>query len=459
MKLSSKLILMMSMIAVITGMVIGVVVVRETNSSFKEYLQDTQQVEIGQWEDLYSRYYINNGYSWSGVQTLMDFYVANSQSYTILRDGSYAQPIVLVATDRQILAHPTPDLVGQRISETIFEHGFPIYDDRKDLIGYLFPLDYFNQRLWNLEDTFINSIQSAVLKGILVAFCFAVVLGLFFTHSTVMPLRRMITSIKRIGQGSTNEKVPVITDDEIGELAYAFNQMSEELARSNDARAELFADISHELRTPLTVIAGKLENTLNRNKSCSLEEISSLYDEVLRLNSMVNELQNISRLDAGYMALNKTEIDFKSFFSDFFLLVNADAEARSIKLKVEIPDDLPPCWADPERLKQIVLNLVSNALRYTQDGGTVVQKAWSENNRFYFSVTDTGIGMTEEECQHVFDRFYRTDRSRARETGGTGLGMAITKGLVEAHGGEIKVKSIKNVGTTFTLWLPLRENE
>lgn len=449
----------MSMIAVITGMVIGVVVVRSTNSSFGEYLQDTQQVEIGQWEDLYCRYYINNGYSWSGVQTLMDSYVSTAKSYTITGDGSYAQPIVLVATDRRILAHPTSALVGQRISVTTFEHGFPIYDDRKDLIGYLFPLDYFDQRLWNLEDTFIKSIQSAVIKGILVAFCFAVIVGIFFTHSTVMPLRRMITSIRRIGEGSTNEKVPVTTDDEIGELGLAFNQMSEELARSNDARVQLFADISHELRTPLTVIAGKLENTLNRNQSCSVEEISSLYDEVLRLNSMVNELQNISRLDAGHMALNKTEIDFKTFFSDFFLLVNADAEARSIKLKVDIPDDLPPCWADPERLKQIVLNLVSNALRYTQDGGTVVQKAWSENKRFYFSVTDTGIGMTEEECQHVFDRFYRTDRSRARETGGTGLGMAITKGLVEAHGGEISVKSIKNVGTTFTLWLPLRENK
>jgi two-component system sensor histidine kinase BaeS len=459
MKLSSKLILMMSMIAVITGMVIGVVVVRSTNSSFGEYLQDTQQVEIGQWEDLYCRYYINNGYSWSGVQTLMDSYVSTAKSYTITGDGSYAQPIVLVATDRRILAHPTSALVGQRISVTTFEHGFPIYDDRKDLIGYLFPLDYFDQRLWNLEDTFIKSIQSAVIKGILVAFCFAVIVGIFFTHSTVMPLRRMITSIRRIGEGSTNEKVPVTTDDEIGELGLAFNQMSEELARSNDARVQLFADISHELRTPLTVIAGKLENTLNRNQSCSVEEISSLYDEVLRLNSMVNELQNISRLDAGHMALNKTEIDFKTFFSDFFLLVNADAEARSIKLKVDIPDDLPPCWADPERLKQIVLNLVSNALRYTQDGGTVVQKAWSENKRFYFSVTDTGIGMTEEECQHVFDRFYRTDRSRARETGGTGLGMAITKGLVEAHGGEISVKSIKNVETTFTLWLPLRENK
>lgn len=407
MKLSSKLIVMMSMIAIMTGMVIGVVTIRATNQSFGEYLQDARQVEIGQWEDLYCRYYINNGYSWDGVQSLMDSYVSSVQKYNFTGDSTYAQPIVLVGSDRRILSHPTASLVGQRISATTFEHGFPIYDDKQSLIGYLFPLDYFDQRLWKLEDTFITSVQKAVLKGILIAIGFAFLLGIFFTHGTVMPLRRMIASVKRIGQGSVNEKVPVINDDEIGELARAFNQMSEEIAHSNETRAQLFADISHELRTPLTVIAGKLENTLNRNQSCSPEEISSLYDEVLRLNSMVNELQNISRLDAGHMALNKVEIDFKSFFADFFLLVNADAEARNIKLKVEIPDNLPPCWADAERLKQIVLNLVSNALRYTQDGGTILQKAWADPKRFYFSVTDTGIGMTEEECNHVFERFYQ----------------------------------------------------
>ena len=176
---------------------------------------------------------------------------------------------------------------------------------------------------------------------------------------------------------------------------------------------------------------------------------------MLRLGGMVTELQNISRLDAGHMPINKTLINFPDFFEDFLVIVDADAESRNITVKVEYADKLPYCYADPERLKQIVLNLVSNALRYTTDGGVVILKAWADKENFVFSVADTGIGMSEEDCKHVFDRFYRSDRSRARETGGTGLGMAITQGLILAHGGRIEVKSKKDIGTTFTVYLPL----
>ena len=222
---------------------------------------------------------------------------------------------------------------------------------------------------------------------------------------------------------------------------------------------QLFADISHELRTPITAIAGTLENKLVKNEACPPEEISTLYDEMLRLSGMVTELQNISRLDAGHMPISKTLIDFKTFFQDFLMIIEADAEARDINVKVEMDEKLPYCYADPERLKQIVLNLVSNALRYTTNGGAVIFKAWSDKNNFIFSVSDTGIGMTEEECEHVFERFYRSDQSRARETGGTGLGMAITQGLVLAHDGTINVKSTKGVGTTFTVTLPLYDEK
>jgi len=273
------------------------------------------------------------------------------------------------------------------------------------------------------------------------------------------PLDKLILSVRRIGQGSTTEKVDIENDDEIGELALAFNQMSTELARANDARVQMFADISHELRTPITAIAGTLENKLVKNEACSPEDISALYDEMLRLGGMVTELQNISRLDAGHMPISKTLINFKSFVEDFVVLFEADAETRNISVKVEFADKLPYCYADPERLKQIVLNLVSNALRYTTDGGVVILNAWSDKENFIFAVSDTGIGMTEEECQHVFDRFYRSDRSRARETGGTGLGMAITQGLVLAHDGKIEVKSQKDVGTTFTVYLPLYDEK
>ena len=291
--------------------------------------------------------------------------------------------------------------------------------------------------------------------GVAVTIVLAIILGWISARNLTKPLDKLTASVRRIAQGSTNEKVEIDNDDEIGELALAFNQMSAELSRANDARVQLFADISHELRTPITAIAGTLENKLVKNEDCTPEEISSLYDEMLRLGGMVTELQNISRLDAGHMPINKTLINFPDFFEDFLVIVDADAESRNITVKVEYADKLPYCYADPERLKQIVLNLVSNALRYTTDGGVVILKAWADKENFVFSVADTGIGMSEEDCKHVFDRFYRSDRSRARETGGTGLGMAITQGLILAHGGRIEVKSKKDIGTTFTVYLPL----
>lgn len=457
MKLSSKIILLMTLISVLTGVIIGGVTIRSSNVIFEKYIQETHQIEISEWEDLYTSYYENNGGSWDNVENLLlnlrqvpSYYGATSED-----SAYYKRQTVLIDTHRRILAHPQEKLVGQRVNKKLVDHGFPIYDSRSILIGYLLPLDYFDHQFWLLEESFNDNMQASIITGVSVTVLIAAIIGFLFARNMIKPLQRVIELVRRMGHATTNEKISDFNDDEIGELAMAFNQMSDELAKNNEMRVQLFADISHELRTPLTVIAGKLENKLMRNEICQPEEISSLYDEVLRLNGLVSELQNISRIDAGHMMISKTLIDFKNFFADFFLLVNADAEARDIALTVDIEKELPYCYADPERLKQIVLNLFSNALRYTKNGGAVLFHAWSEKDSFMFSVTDTGIGMTEEECAHVFDRFYRTDQSRARETGGTGLGMAITQGLVLAHGGRIEVKSKKNIGTTFTVALPL----
>ena len=455
MRLSTKIISLMTLVTILTGMIVGSVTMQLMTRSFNKNLSETQQVEVGDWADIYTGYYSANGNSWDNVQNVIVSYNLQS-SYGFSTRNNYSQPAVLIGTDGEILAHPQSEFIGQRVNKRMIEHGYPIYEtDSDNLIGYLLPVGYFGHEFWILEESFISNTQKSVIFGVLVTMVISIVVGLAFGRNITKPLNNLILSVRRMGQGSTNEKVIVENDDEIGELATAFNQMSDELARANDARVQLFADISHELRTPITAITSTLENKLSTNESCAPVELSALYDEMLRLSGMVNQLQNLSRLDAGHMPINKTLIDFQSFFQDFFIIMEADAETRDISVKIDIPEKLPYCYADPERLKQIVLNLVSNALRYTKDGGSVIFKAWADKQNFFFSVSDTGIGMSEEECKHVFERFYRTDSSRARETGGTGLGMAITHGLVLAHEGTIDVASTKNVGTTFTVSLPL----
>lgn len=460
MKLSTKIISLMTLMAVLTGLIVGGVTLQLMSRSFDEYLMQTSKAEISVWEERYEAYYTENGNSWAGVQD--EFSSSTVQTpYGVVRQQMELS-VILIAPDGTILTCPDTesDKVGLKVKTRLLEHGYPIYEEgSQQLIGYLLPADYIGDRFWYLTDSYLADTRRSVVLGVVATIVLAIILGWIFARNLTRPLDKLILSVRRIAQGSTNEKVDIENDDEIGELALAFNQMSTELSRANDARVQMFADISHELRTPITAIAGTLENKLVKNEACSPEDLSALYDEMLRLGGMVTELQNISRLDAGHMPISKTLIDFKSFVEDFVVLFEADAETRNITVKVEFADKLPYCYADPERLKQIVLNLVSNALRYTTDGGVVILNAWADKEYFIFSVADTGIGMSEEECQHVFDRFYRSDRSRARETGGTGLGMAITQGLVLAHDGKIEVKSQKDVGTTFTVYLPLYDEK
>ena len=459
MKLSTKIVSIMTLVTLLTGLIIGSVTLQLMSKSFDKYLNETKKVEIGEWRTIYTNYYEENGDSWDGVQSVIVTYSLQT-AYGPTMERSHYQPVVLIDPEGVILAHPQSEFIGQSVNDRMVEHGYPIFDDESSmLIGYLLPVDYFNHQFWLLEENYLNNMRKSVILGVTATIVISIIIGLAFARNLTKPLNNLISSVRRIAQGSTTESVIVENDDEIGELELAFNQMSSQLARANDARVQLFADISHELRTPITAIAGTLENKLVKNKACPPEEISTLYDEMLRLSGMVTELQNISRLDAGHMPISKTLIDFKTFFQDFLIIIEADAEARDIQVKVDLGEKLPYCYADPERLKQIVLNLVSNALRYTTNGGVVIFKAWSDKNNFIFSVSDTGIGMTEEECKHVFERFYRSDQSRARETGGTGLGMAITQGLVLAHNGTINVKSTKGVGTTFTVTLPLYDEK
>lgn len=165
-------------------------------------------------------------------------------------------------------------------------------------------------------------------------------------------------------------------------------------------------------------------------------------------------MQDLSKLEAGHTMLDKTLIPFRDYFNDFNVLLEAEAESRNMELQVQIDDKLDYCYADPKRLKQIILNLVNNAFRYTPEGGKITVTATKQGNDFLFSVQDTAWELRRKNLDKIFDRFYRTDRSRDRESGGSGLGLAITKALVEAHGGWIKVDSTLDVGTTFTIMLP-----
>ena len=440
MKLTSKISVILVVLVLMSGCLIGILCVENVGEAFDEYLFDNYEVMLDEWARTFVAYYAHNG-SWNGIE-YFGRVVGLEQSGVVLSD-----------LNGRILYHFDREYVGRHVPQEIFSRGYLLRVDHQ-VIGILYPAALFGDTFTMMQEEFAKAMMGGIAKGVLIISLFAIVIGIGLSVSIATPLKELTQATKRMAKGRFSEPLPIYGNDEISDLSRSFNSMANELEKSTELRQQMVADISHELRTPLTVLSGKLEFTLEQNKPLEMEEVAVLYDEVIRLRGLVGELQDLSRLEAGHAMLDKTLIAFPSYFSDFQVLLEAEAESRNIDLRVDIASDVEYCYADPKRLKQIILNLINNAFRYTAEGGVVAIRVWQDKNEFYFSVQDTGIGIAADELDRIFERFYRTEQSRDRESGGSGLGLAITKALVDAHDGWIKVVSRLHEGTTFTVMLP-----
>jgi len=234
----------------------------------------------------------------------------------------------------------------------------------------------------------------------------------------------------------------------------AFNEMAEALQRSEQLRQNMIADIAHELRTPLSVIQGNLQAMLDGVYPMNEEEIAHIYDETLLLNRLVTDLRALTQAEAGQLHLNLVPTEPGELVSSMAETFREAAREKNIMLETAITPGLPTILADPDRLRQVFANLISNALRHTPAGGVITLAAQPAGDGVRFSVSDTGPGLTPEEQAHVFERFWRADASRSRDKGGSGLGLTIARYLIEAHGGEMGVESEPGQGATFWFVLP-----
>jgi two-component system OmpR family sensor kinase/two-component system sensor histidine kinase BaeS len=263
--------------------------------------------------------------------------------------------------------------------------------------------------------------------------------------------------------------------DEIAEVAREFNTMADEIQRAEILRRNLMADIAHELRTPLTVLQGNLSAMLDGVYPLERAEIATLYDETRLLNRLVDDLRELALAEAGQLQLNLQATDVAAIIESTAASFAVAAEMQGVRLSIDAKN-LPRANADPDRLAQVLRNLISNALRHTLNDGVVTVAGQSEQNKICVSVTDTGEGIAPEDLPHVFDRFYRgydvssqgkaaynleyltpredLSKSRARASGGTGLGLAIAKTQIEAMGGQIGVTSEPGRGARFWFTLP-----
>ncbi len=306
------------------------------------------------------------------------------------------------------------------------------------------------------ERLFAGRIRNAIWTGTLVAAGVGVLVALWLALRIVKPVADLTDASKAIAGGSTPPQVPVAGRDEIAELGRAFNRMAERLATDEEQRRRLFAGIAHELRTPLSVIQGTLEGMLDHVIEPTPERIAGLHSETLLLQRLIRDLRDLSLAQAGQLQLHRQTVDIAGVVRETLEALAPLADERAVALRVEIPDGLPPVEADPDRLRQVVQNLVENALRHTPERGEVRLRLRADGGQMHLIVADTGSGIPADDLPHIFEHFYRADRSRARSSGGTGLGLAIVKSLVKAHGGGVTVESAVGAGSTFTVTLPAR---
>lgn len=281
------------------------------------------------------------------------------------------------------------------------------------------------------------------------------IMAIFLARSLVRPLDQLAAAARSYGSRNMSQRVQVRGSEEIIAVADAFNDMAARLEAAETLRRNLLADVAHELRTPVTVIQGNLRAILDDVYPLEKEEVARLYEQTRLLTRVIDDLRELAQAEASQLSLNVVEVDVAALVKETAVAFQPIARSQQIELHAELLGSLPLIQVDGARLRQSLHNLVDNALRHTPENGRILLQVEQINGSVEIRVQDNGRGMTPEQINHVFDRFYRADPSRSRDSGGSGLGLAIVRAIAKAHGGKVTAVSPGlNQGSTFVLTLP-----
>lgn len=313
----------------------------------------------------------------------------------------------------------------------------------------------------DLFDNFRAAVTEALTVAALAATLVAIAVSYFVSRQVVTPVREMMLVSQRIAEGQYTERVHISGNikpnemDELNQLGVSFNRMASILEQVESMRRQLIGDVAHELRTPLTTIKGTMEGLIDGVLPSNEDAFQEVYREADRMERLVNDLQELSWVEAGAYELERKYLAVSYLVDITVQRLARQFEEKGVILDTKLPEDLPDVYVDENRINQVLLNLVGNALQYTPEGGRVEISASYSGGEVYIRISDTGIGIPQEHLEHIFTRFYRVDKSRSRAGGGSGIGLTISKHLVEAHGGRIWVERPgSQKGSVFTFTLP-----
>jgi signal transduction histidine kinase len=440
---------------------------RNTRSEISRVGERMELMQDRRIETELSRYYQFEG-TWEGVQP-----------FVVQWGNLYGRRIILTDNDDIVIADSDEGLLGSTyagdkssqimISSTTPQPGqpfslfLPTNKDQSirppiadtDIIGILHVLhgELPDINRAALQITY-GTIGRFFIRGGLVAIAIALLLTFLLSRRILAPVKALTSATRQFGKGDFSRRVDSKDQGELGELAQSFNSMADDLERTERLRRNMVADVAHELRTPLSNLKGYLEAISDGVVKPDEDTIRSLNEEASSLSRLVNDLQELSLADAGEIKLIMQPEDVIGLIKEAITAIQSKVIARGLTIATDLPATLPVVNIDSHRIKQVLLNLLENAVAHTDRGGRITVSARQQDNQIHISVADTGEGIPAEELPLIFERFYRVDKSRTRATGGSGLGLTIVKRLVEAHGGTIEVKSQPGQGSIFAFTIP-----
>ena len=452
--ISTKLILAFLIIGITSIAILFTTARSSTKPAFISFLSDQTE------KDLISQlsiYHLNNG-SWDGVERIFLFREDPKQpGFGPAPDRKKIVPFTLVDDTGNVIISNERYKIGDRVPESDLTLGVPLKEDG-EIIGILLPIRVpFEEQPREVE--FIESTNRTLLDGALMAAVIALLLGIFLSRTLTRPIRELTQATHAVSEGDLSQQVPVRSNDELGELARAFNKMSAELSRSVNSRKQMTADIAHELRTPLSLILGHAEAVHDGVLPPTLENFEIIREEAARLEHLVDDLRILSLADAGELTINLQTIKPQHLLQEVASLYQYQAQKKNVSLDIDIASPLSNIEVDPGRMTQVLTNILDNALRHTPEGGRIVLSAKQVQDQIELSVLDSGPGLQTDDINRIFERFYRTDASRQREDGGSGLGLAIARSIVQAHGGQLSAESEAGQGLRIVIRLPGKFNK
>jgi two-component system sensor histidine kinase BaeS len=451
-RLSAALLLLLTLVIVILAAVMNGTI----ETSFRQYVSQSNSVQAAQRTvQMLEAYYRENA-TWEGVSSVIPGPGVRSDGQTGEGRGSQQGGVRYTVIDQQgIIVYSRDEaVIGAIASDELLATALPMTLDDSP-IGWLHAESPGQFVLNQAQQDFLKNIRNSLLLVGLSTAMLALLLGILLSRIITSSLALLQDAAQEVAGGNLGRQVSTSKHDaeEIISLTESFNRMSEALAKGEQQRQQMAADVAHELRTPVSVIRTQLQAILDGVHEASIEQIAAAYDQAIHLQRLVEDLRTLTQAESGHLPLVKQPLDLGALLRQIAQSFEPLAVDAGFTLSTDIPGDLPAIMADKDRLQQVLANLLTNALRYTEPSGTITLSASSDDKTVHVAISNSGVTLTPAEAERVFDRFWRADGSRQRDDGGSGLGLSIARQIVKLHDGHIRVE-LDQEQTHFIFELP-----